>query len=73
MRVTLLRHLTFPEPETNYALVVHWRHGRMNEPPADVGLLVTTDGGERWNHPYVFEGPTIGDVNERHILDVQVD
>jgi hypothetical protein len=71
-RVALLRQLTFPQPGTGYALVVHWRHGRMNEPPADVGLLVTTDGGERWGHLHVFEGPNIGDVNERHVLDLRV-
>jgi hypothetical protein len=72
-QVALLRHVTFPEPGIGYALVVHWRHGTMNEPTPDVGLLVTTDGGGQWSHLHVFEGPNIGDVNERHVLDLRVE
>jgi photosystem II stability/assembly factor-like uncharacterized protein len=72
-RVALLRHVSFPDPGLGYALVVHWRGGFGNVPPPDVGLLSTTDDGNNWKHLHVFEGPNVGDVNERHILCLRVE
>lgn len=71
-RVALLREVTFTAPEVAYALVVHWAHKLPSERPPNVGLLTTTDGGKRWRHLHVFEGPNIGDINERHVLNLQV-
>ena len=70
-RANVLRHVTFVEPETAFALIVHWRRGTSFE-PYKVGLLRTTDNGIHWRHVHVFEGPYTGDVNERHMLTLQV-
>ena len=71
-RVALIRHLTFTPAGAGYGLIVHWAPGAPGEPPPPVGLLTTTDSGGRWSHLHVFEGPTGCDINERHVLDLQV-
>ncbi len=70
-KVNLLRHVTFVEPDVALAMVVHWKHGT-SLAAAHVGLLRTTDNGALWRHIHVFEGPDVGDVNERHMLTLQV-
>ena len=40
--------------------------------PVHVGLLQSTDGGTHWRHVHVFDGPDLGDVNERHMLTLDV-
>jgi hypothetical protein len=71
-RVALLRHVCYLDARIGYALVVHWPHRRGERPP-DVGLVATVDGGARWEHVHVFDGPNIGDINERHMLGLRVD
>jgi len=71
-KVNLLRHITFVEPNIALALVVHWQRGT-SYAPAKVGLLHTTDNGTHWRHVHVFDGPDIGDVNERHMLTLHVE
>lgn len=71
-RVALLRHVSFTEADLGYALIVHWPSGSPRDSLPDVGLLISTDNGMRWNHLQVFEGPNIGDINERHVLDLRV-
>jgi len=67
----LLRHAVFVDPSSAYALLVHWRCGA-SFAPSHVGLLRTTDGGSLWRHVQVFDGPDAGDVNERHVLTLDV-
>ena len=69
--VNVLRHVTFVEADVAFALVVHWTRGTSHA-PAHVGLLRTTDNGTLWRHVHVFEGPDVGDVNERHMLMLQL-
>jgi photosystem II stability/assembly factor-like uncharacterized protein len=68
---SLLRHVVFVDPMTAFALVVHWRCGT-GFAPTHVGLLNTTDAGTHWRHVHVFDGPDVGDVNERHMLTLEV-
>ena len=71
-KVSLLRHVVFVEPNVAFALIVHWKQ----EPtfaPANVGLVRTTDNGAHWLHVNVFDGPDIGDINERHMLTLEVE
>ena len=65
------RHVTFADPSSAFALIVHWRCGPTFA-PTHVGLLHSTDGGATWRHVHVFDGPDIGDVNERHMLTLEV-
>ena len=67
----LLRQVAFVDPDRAFALVVHWRCGT-SFAPTHVGLLGTTDGGSHWRHVHVFDGPDAGDVNERHMLTIDV-
>jgi hypothetical protein len=67
----LLRHVVFADPMSAFALLVHWRCGTRFA-PTHVGLLHTTDAGARWCHAHVFDGPDVGDVNERHMLTLEV-
>jgi photosystem II stability/assembly factor-like uncharacterized protein len=66
-KTNLLRQVMFVEPNIAFALIVHWKRG-LNFAPAKVGLVRTTDNGAHWFHVHVFDGPDIGDVNERHML-----
>ncbi len=68
----LLRHLLFTSPGIGFALVVHWPRQWTRDIPLDVGLVKTTDNGNHWRHRCVFNGPDIGDVNERHMLGLRV-
>jgi len=70
-RVALIRSLTFIEADVGYGLVVHWPLHSIPYVPA-VGLVTTTDNGVRWKHLHVFDGPNVGDINERHVLDLRV-
>jgi len=70
-KVNLLREVTFVEDDAAYALIVHWSIHREDRPP-DIGLLKTGDGGRHWNLLHVFPGPNVGDVNERHVLSLEV-
>jgi photosystem II stability/assembly factor-like uncharacterized protein len=70
-RVRLLRQVVFVEPNLAFALIVHWKRG-LSFAPANVGLVRTTDDGARWVHVHVFDGPNVGDVNERHMLTLEV-
>ena len=69
-KANVLRHIVFVAPETAFALIVHWKRG-LSFAPAHVGLVRTTDRGARWSHVHVFDGPDIGDVNERHMLTLE--
>jgi hypothetical protein len=71
IKANALRHVTFAEPDVAFSLFVHWRHGG-SFAPAHVGLLRTTDHGTLWREIQVFQGPDVGDVNERHMLTLQV-
>ncbi len=71
-RVALLREVTFTATAIGYALVVHWPTDSIPETSPNVGLVTTADNGMRWRHVQVFQGPNIGDVNERHILSLRV-
>lgn len=71
-RVALLRQATFRAAEVGYALIVHWSSGLSRESPPNVGLLTTTDNGRQWRHLHVFEGPNLGGINERHVLNLGV-
>ena len=68
---SLLRHVVFVEPNIAFALLVHWKRG-LTFDPAKVGLVRTTDRGAHWTHIHVFDGPDTGDVNERHMLTLEV-
>jgi len=67
----VLRHVTFLELDVALALVVRWRRG-ITFDPANVGLFRTTDNGSQWRQLHLFDGPDVGDVNERHMLTLQV-
>ena len=69
-KVNLLRHVVFVEPNIAFALIVHWKRG-LTFAPSHVGLVRTTDHGAHWLHVHVFDGPDVGDVNERHILTLE--
>ncbi|MBI3855453.1 MAG: exo-alpha-sialidase [Planctomycetes bacterium] len=69
---TGLRHVTFAEPNLAYALIVQWKKG-LTFAPAHVGLVRTTDQGAHWSYLQVFDGPDIGDVNERHMLTLDAE
>lgn len=71
-KVNLLRHAVFVELNIALALLVHWKRGASHA-PAHVGLLHTSDNGTHWRHVHVFDGPDVGDVNERHMLTLQVE
>ena len=66
-KVNLLRHILFTEPNIAFALIVHWKRG-LSFRPAHVGLVRTTDDGAHWFPVHTFDGPDVGDVNERHML-----
>jgi hypothetical protein len=66
-KVHVLRQVMFVEANVAFALIVHWERG-LNFVPAKVGLVRTTDNGAHWFHVHMFDGPDIGDVNERHML-----
>lgn len=67
----VLRHVTFIEPDVALALVVHWKR-RITFDPVHVGLFRTTDHESHWRQIHLFDGPDVGDVNERHMLTLQV-
>jgi hypothetical protein len=71
-RVALIRCLIFPEAHVGYGLIVHWALDSTGESSPDVGLVTTTDNGTHWKHLHVFEAPNVGDINERHVLDLRV-
>ena len=71
-RVALIRCLTFTHAKVGYGLIVHWPLDSTGGPPPTVGLITTIDNGMRWKHLHVFDGPNVGDINERHILDLRV-
>src|SRR5262245_49578558 len=71
-RVALIRCLTFTQAKVGYGLIVHWPLDSTGGPPPTVGLITTIDNGMRWKHLHVFDGPNVGDINERHILDLRV-
>jgi hypothetical protein len=71
-RVALLRHVTLTDLEIGYALVVHWPLEWTRNVQPKIGLVWTTDNGRRWSHLHVFDGPDVGDVNERHITSLRV-
>lgn len=69
-KVNVLRHIVFVEPNIAFASIVHWKRG-LSFAPSHVGLVRTTDDGAHWFHVHVFDGPDIGDVNERHMLTLE--
>jgi hypothetical protein len=71
-RVALIRCLVFTKADVGYGLIVHWPLDSIGEAPPAVGLVATTDNGLRWKHLHVFDGPNVGDINERHVLDLCV-
>lgn len=71
-RVALIHCLIFTEAGVGYGLIVHWPLDSTREPRPAVGLVTTTDNGMRWKHLHVFEGPNVGDINGRHVLDLRV-
>src|SRR4029453_6889106 len=71
-RVALIRSLNFTEGDVGYGLIVHWPLHSTPHVPSAVGLVTTTDNGVRWKHLHVFDRPTVGDINERHVLDLHV-
>jgi hypothetical protein len=71
-RVALIRCLTFIEAQIGYGLIVHWPLDSSREPLPAIGLVTTIDNGLRWKHLHVFDGPNVGDINERHVLDLRV-
>ena len=71
-RVALIRSLTFIEAEVGYGLIVHWPLHSVPYIASAVGLVTTTDNGVRWKHLHVFDGPNVGDINERHVLELRV-
>ena len=71
-RVALIRSLTFTEGDVGYGLIVHWPLHSIPYVPSAVGLVTTTDNGVRWQHLHVFDGPNVGDINERHVLELHV-
>jgi len=71
-RVALIRSLTFTEADVGYGLIVHWPLHSILYVPSAVGLVTTTDNGMRWKHLHVFDGPNVGDINERHVLELHV-
>ena len=52
------------------ALSVDW-HERGLLPPI-VGLARTVDDGRQWRVTRTWEGPVLGDPNERHVLTVEI-
>jgi hypothetical protein len=71
-RVALIRSLIFIEARVGYGLIIHWPLDSTRESSPEVGLVTTTDNGTHWKHLQVFEAPTVGDINERHVLDLHV-
>lgn len=69
-KVKIFRHVVFVEPSIAFALIVHWKRG-LTFRASHVGLVRTTDDGAHWSHVHVFDGPDIGDVNERHMLTLE--
>lgn len=71
-KVGVLRNIVFVEPNIAFALIVHWKRG-LRFAPSYVGLVRTTDDGAHWVHVHVFDGPDIGDLNERHMLTLETE
>ena len=64
------REAHFLSEHEGLALPVHW-HERGLFPPV-VGLARTLDGGRLWRVSRTWEGPVLGDPNERHVLSLEV-
>lgn len=69
-RGNLLRHIVFLEPSIAFALIVHWKSG-LSFTPFQVELVRTVDDGAHWSSVHRFDGPDVGDVNERHMLTLE--
>jgi hypothetical protein len=67
---SILHETHFLSEQEGLALAVDW-HVRGLSPPI-VGLARTTDGGRRWHVSRWWEGPVLGDPNERHVLTLEV-
>ena len=65
-----LRSPCFISDAVGFALVVQ-RHKDDRRPPM-TGLARTRDGGRQWVIVHEWEGPTFGDMNERHATDLKV-
>jgi hypothetical protein len=67
---SILHETHFLSAHEGLALSVDWHeHGLF---PPIVGLARTVDGGRQWRVSRTWEGPTLGDPNERHVLTLEV-
>jgi len=67
---SILHETHFLSEHEGLALSVDW-HERGFLPPI-VGLAWTVDGGRQWRVSRMWEGPVLGDPNERHVLTLEV-
>jgi hypothetical protein len=66
----VFREAHFLSEHEGLGLSVAW-HERGLLPPI-VGLARTQDGGRQWRVARTWEGPVLGDPNERHVLTLEV-
>ena len=69
-KLGLLRWPQFVTDADGFALVAQ-RHLRQSRPPV-TGLARTKDGGHHWDVISQWDGPVLGDMNERHVTALKI-